>query len=68
MELTGSQKIALVDALLELLIQPRATQTFIDCSKSPAVETTVTDLLQLVQGSKPIPGTIEIPIITKGKK
>lgn len=51
-ELTGSQKLALVDALLELVRTPGTTQTFVDCSKSPAVETTVTELLRLVTQTK----------------
>jgi hypothetical protein len=52
MELTSSQKLALVDALLELIRLPGSTQTFVDCSKTPPVETTVTDLIRLVTDSK----------------
>jgi hypothetical protein len=51
MQLSSSQKLALVDALLELIRIPGTTQTFVDCSKTPAVETSVTDLLKLVTES-----------------
>jgi hypothetical protein len=54
MRFTGSQKMALVDALLELLLIPHATQLFVDCSKDPPVETNVTELVRLVQYAKPI--------------
>jgi hypothetical protein len=52
MQLTGSQKMAFVDALLELIRTPGTTQTFVDCSKTPSVETSVTDLLKLVTEAK----------------
>jgi hypothetical protein len=54
MRFTSSQKMALVDALLELLLIPHATQLFVDCSKAPPVETNVTELLRLVQDAKAI--------------
>jgi hypothetical protein len=52
MQLTSSQKMAFVDALLELIRTPGTIQKFVDCSKSPAVETSVTDLLKLVTEAK----------------
>lgn len=51
-ELTGSQKLALVDALLELIRTPGTTHTFIDCSRTPSVETNLTELLRLVTNAK----------------
>jgi hypothetical protein len=60
MQLTGSQKMAFVDALLELIRTPGTTQTFIDCSKTPSVETTVTELLRLVTDAK-VTGPARIP-------
>jgi hypothetical protein len=60
MELTGSQKLALVDALLELIRIPDTTQKFVDCSRTPAVETTVTELLELVAEAKANPGPAKV--------
>lgn len=51
-QLTGSQKMAFVDALLELIRTPGTTQTFVDCSHATPVETSVTDLLKLVTEAK----------------
>jgi hypothetical protein len=48
LRVTSSQKLALVDALLALLANPRASQTFVDCSVNPAIETNVTELLRIV--------------------
>jgi hypothetical protein len=57
LRISSSQKLALVDALLALLANPRATQTFIDCSVNPQVETTVTELLRIVTDApfEPVP-------------
>ena len=57
LRVTSSQKLALVDALLELLTTPNATQLFIDCSVDPPVETNVTELLRIVTDApiEPVP-------------
>jgi hypothetical protein len=57
LRVTSSQKLALVDALLELLTSTSATQRFIDCSVDPPVETNVTELLRIVTDApfEPVP-------------
>lgn len=58
--LTTSQRMALLDVLVGHLAAPGSVEVFIDCSTSPATETTIEQLLALVQGAQlaadPAPG------------
>ncbi len=45
--LTNSQRMAVLDALLEHMRCPHSTQSFINCSTAPPTETTLGDLLLL---------------------
>lgn len=45
--LTNSQRMALLDALLEHLRCPDHTECFINCSTAPPTETTLGDILLL---------------------
>lgn len=56
-ELTRSQQMALIDALVEHLSNPNDDRTviFLDCSVHPAIQTTVSDLISIVSHADFIP-------------
>ena len=51
-ELTMSQKMALTDALVEHIRCPDSTEVYVNYGETPAVETTIGELIRLVTEAK----------------
>jgi hypothetical protein len=61
LELTPSQKMALTDALVEHIRCHGSTEVFVNCSESPAVETSIGELIRIVTDARYVPAPEEIP-------
>jgi hypothetical protein len=68
LELTRSQQMALLDMIMEHLRCAAATGVFVNCSESPAVETTPGDLLTLVTEARYVPSAEEIASLPTGRR
>lgn len=53
LKITNSQRMAMLDELISAIETLGADYTFVDCSTDPPTETTLGDLLKLVDGAKP---------------